>query len=173
MRRYRSEPLRIYLAAPLFSDAELRFNERAERALASCGEVFLPQRDGALLTELVLNGMPRELAVQHVFSVDLAAIEACDVLVLVMDGRTVDEGACFELGYAFAIGRVCIGLQTDPRRLLPEGNNPMLDSALLHRFSSLEDLQRFLKGRSAVQLSEEWQMLKRELASPGDMAEYQ
>jgi hypothetical protein len=53
-----------------------------------------------------------------------------DALLLILDGRTVDEGAAFELGIAYWRGKRCVGLQTDPRRLLPMGNNPMIACAL-------------------------------------------
>jgi len=74
----------------------------------------------------------------------LAAIRNCDLLVIVLDGRSVDEGAAFELGYAYAIGKPCYGLQTDPRRLLPFGNNPMLQHALKAVVSNVRDLMRVM-----------------------------
>lgn len=39
--------MKIYIAAPLFCDAERRFNERIDAILQECGhKTFLPQRDG-------------------------------------------------------------------------------------------------------------------------------
>ena len=57
-------------------------------------------------------------------------MKEADALFLLLDGRTVDEGAAFELGYAVALGKHCVGLQTDPRRLMPLGNNPMIQIPL-------------------------------------------
>ena len=49
--------LRIYIAGPLFSEAEIHFNERLDRFLSDKGfRTFLPQRDGFRLSELLLNG---------------------------------------------------------------------------------------------------------------------
>jgi len=39
-------------------------------------------------------------------------------------------GVAFEIGYLFALGTPCIALQTDVRRALPSGNNPMIGQAL-------------------------------------------
>ncbi|SEM13100.1 hypothetical protein SAMN04487770_12685 [Butyrivibrio sp. ob235] len=33
------------------------------------------------------------------------ALEWCDTILLIFDGRVPDEGACFELGYAYAKGK--------------------------------------------------------------------
>ncbi len=77
---------------------------------------------------------------------DIAALKKCDFVLIVLDGRSVDEGAAFELGYAYALGKVCYGLQTDPRRLLKIGiNNPMIDCALQQVFSSVDDLVAWAK----------------------------
>jgi nucleoside 2-deoxyribosyltransferase len=67
-------------------------------------------------------------------------MKKCDLILIVLDGRTVDEGAAFELGYVFAMGKPCYGLQTDVRRLLLTGNNPMLDCSLLQVFQDTEEL---------------------------------
>lgn len=79
-----------------------------------------------------------------IFRSDIEAIRTCDALVIVLDGRSVDEGAAFELGYACAIGKSCFGLQTDPRRLLPVGNNPMIVGALDAILPSTQELIRHL-----------------------------
>ncbi|PSO33564.1 nucleoside 2-deoxyribosyltransferase [Bradyrhizobium sp. MOS002] len=105
-------------------------NKALRDAISSFANVYLPQEDGGILLDLVRSGVPVEQAKSQIFHFDIEAIAACDVLVIVLDGRTVDEGAAFELGYAFAIGKVCVGLKTDPRMLLPIGDNPMIEVAL-------------------------------------------
>jgi nucleoside 2-deoxyribosyltransferase len=121
---------RLYFAAPLFSEAERSFNSQATAALADAFQIYLPQQDGELIVDLVREGRPETEARRLVFERDIAAIRNSDVVLIVLDGRSVDEGASFELGVAYALGKRCIGLQTDPRRLLPSGNNPMIDGAL-------------------------------------------
>ena len=130
----------VYLASPLFSEAERQFNRLLRDALQECWEVFLPQESGYLLADLVAEGIPDPIAARRVFDADVAAIEASDLVVVVLDGRAVDEGAAFELGYAWARGIACVGLQTDPRRLLPFGNNPMLSVPLRTVFDSTSEL---------------------------------
>jgi nucleoside 2-deoxyribosyltransferase len=121
---------RLYFAAPLFSEAERRFNSQAAAALGDAFQVYLPQEDGGLIVDLVRAGRPETEARRLIFGRDIAAIRNSDIVLIVLDGRSVDEGASFELGFAYALGKRCVGLQTDPRRLLPTGNNPMIDGAL-------------------------------------------
>ena len=122
--------LRLYLAAPLFNERERVFNEQLARELEEYAEVFLPQRDGAILAELVAGGVPLEVAEQRVFDQDTSAMAASDLMLAVLDGGHVDEGVAFEIGYMRALGKLCIGLQTDVRRALPTGNNPMIAKGL-------------------------------------------
>jgi len=92
--------INVYLAAPLFSRAERASNKSIRDAISHFANVYLPQEDGDLILDLVRDGMPVEQAKSRIFQQDVDAIAACDVLVIVLDGRTVDEGASFELGYS-------------------------------------------------------------------------
>src|ERR1043166_3886375 len=94
---------KIYLAAPLFSLAEQTENDRLCRVLERWCDVFLPQRDGELVPHLVKQGLSHQDAYRVVFERDLAALRACDAVVINLDGRVVDEGAAFELGVAHAL----------------------------------------------------------------------
>jgi nucleoside 2-deoxyribosyltransferase len=135
---------RLYLAAPLFSVAEREFNIKLRNELLPIVDVYLPQEDGGLFVEMVKQGMPVAKAAQRVFTGDLGAIDASDYVLVVMDGRAIDEGAAFELGYASAQQKTCVGLQTDMRRLLPIGNNPMITGALIHKFEDVQTLCAWL-----------------------------
>jgi hypothetical protein len=60
-------------------------------------------------------------------------ILACDIFLFILDGRVPDEGACVELGIAYAQKRLennnkkLVGLMTDVRAAFPGGKlNPML-----------------------------------------------
>lgn len=120
----------IYLAAPLFNERERSFNAELAEALGRYSNVFLPQRDGSLLTDMILAGVPKIVAERRVFEQDIQAMRGADLLLAVLDGSHVDEGVAFEIGYMSALGRLCIGLQTDVRRALPTGNNPMIQHGL-------------------------------------------
>ena len=83
----------VYLASPLFSVAELTFNlALAERIEASL-DVYLPQRDGGKLVDLIAHGVEVRAAYKSIFDRDIRALEAATALVIVLDGRAVDEGA--------------------------------------------------------------------------------
>ncbi|MEZ9464885.1 nucleoside 2-deoxyribosyltransferase [Vibrio splendidus] len=132
---------RVYFAAPLFSEAEITYNEYLEAILSKHFEVFLPQRDNGLVFNEITAGKDKSLAFKEIFNGDLAAIKCCDILFIVLDGRTIDEGACFELGYAFSLGKICIGLRTDTRQLMEFGNNPMIINALSSIFGNPKELE--------------------------------
>lgn len=135
----KTKPL-LYFAAPLFSRAELAFNQQIARQLEPFFDVYLPQEDGGLMVEMMQRGMDAQRAGQAVFNLDVLALKKCDVLLITLDGRAVDEGAAFELGFAYALGKPCYGFQTDPRRLLPSGNNPMVESPLRCVFKCVDEL---------------------------------
>jgi nucleoside 2-deoxyribosyltransferase len=136
----------VYLAGPLFSANERQWNVSLRNALIEFCDVYLPQEDGALLVDLVADGVPINEAKNEVFARDIQAIERCDILLLVMDGRVIDEGACFELGYAYRSGKVCIGLKTDPRSLLPIGDNPMVECALRGTFENIYEISEWIRS---------------------------
>lgn len=117
--------------------------------------MYLPQEDGGLLVDMIDRGIDPEEAANQVFNLDIAALKACDVILVVLDGRSVDEGAAFELGCAYILGKRCYGLQTDPRRLLKTGNNPMLDCALQQVFVSLDDLYEWARSFAQKGLPEQ------------------
>ena len=106
---------RIYFAGPLFCAGERDFNIRVCAVLEEAGyRVFLPQRDGILAAESI----PSEAeAVRTVFQKDTAALADSDILLFVTDGRVPDEGACVELGIAWASGKRCYAIRTDDRAL--------------------------------------------------------
>lgn len=124
------EKLSLYFAAPLFSKSELDYNFKLAAKLEKHFKVFLPQRDGGLMLQYIKSGMSIEEASNMVFRIDIDAIDKSDIVLAVLDGRAIDEGVAVEVGYAYGRKIPCIGLQTDPRRLLPIGNNPMIANVL-------------------------------------------
>jgi nucleoside 2-deoxyribosyltransferase len=137
----------VYLAGPLFSPQERQWNVRLRDSLMGFADVYLPQEDGSLLVDLVASGMSVEEAKGSIFSADIRAIDRCDILLIVMDGRVIDEGACFELGYAYCHGKICVGVKTDVRSLLPVGDNPMIDCALRKIFRDVDSACDWIRRR--------------------------
>jgi nucleoside 2-deoxyribosyltransferase len=135
-----SPRLKAYYAAPLFNDMERTFNEGLVKRMEEYLEVFLPQRDGGLMMQLVKQGIAPAVAEKAVFQKDLEAMLKADMIVAILDGANVDEGVAFEIGYMYALDKYLIGLQTDMRRVLPTGNNPMIAASLNLVCTSTADL---------------------------------
>lgn len=148
--RLETNKYKLYLAGPLFNEIERRFNADLTEQLEQFFRVFLPQRDGGLIINMAQTGIPVEQAALTIFRSDIQAINHCDILLIVLDGRTVDEGAAFELGYAHALGKRCYGLQTDVRRLLSIGNNPMIECCLEVIFKSVEEVLTWARSFTEI-----------------------
>ena len=129
----------VYLAAPLFSEAECDFNRKLRDEIKSAGfNVFLPQEDS--------NNVRDEKNRQNIiFNKNVDAIDNSGIIVAVIDGTDVDSGTAWEIGYAFARGKPIIGLRTDFRTLGIEGTvNLMIErSAVL--CTSIPELLNRLK----------------------------
>jgi len=137
---------RIYIAGPLFSHAEIKFNETVNDFLERKGySTFFPQRDGNKLTDLLHKGELKENSVNIIFNLDVEEIKKSDILLIILDGRVPDEGACVELGIAYALNKKCIGLKTDSRYLMDNLDNPLILGALKGKIAkNIEELEQFL-----------------------------
>ena len=106
--------MKIFIAGPLFSQAEREFNLKVDGELRKHGfETFLPQRDVGKLDELLAN--EGERAYRAIFERDLRGLDRADAVVAILDGPDVDSGTAFEVGYAYAMGKPVVGLKTDMR----------------------------------------------------------
>jgi nucleoside 2-deoxyribosyltransferase len=124
----------VYFAAPLFSEAELEYNERVSGMLESEGHsVFLPQRDGFESVD-ELRDRPgidtEEDVLREIFRIDREAILDADIMTAILDGQVPDEGVAVEIGIANEIGLPMIGLKTDDR-------NPQLNAMV---FAPLDEI---------------------------------
>ena len=138
----------VYIAGPLFSESELEFNRRLNTFLKNLGfNTFLPQEDGHLLSELIEQGFEKDNAILMIFQKDVDKIKDSDIIVFVMDGRVPDEGACVEIGLAYAYEKECFGLKTDSRSLMSGMDNPLITGALKGRIAtSFLELESFLRS---------------------------
>jgi nucleoside 2-deoxyribosyltransferase len=138
---------KIYVAGPLFSIAELEFNEKIDDNLRKMGfSTFLPQRDGHLLSSLLSEGYSKEEATKIIFEMDIHHIKNSDIVLFLLDGRVPDEGACVEIGLAYAYGKECIGYKTDSRSIMGDSDNPLIVGALKNRIAtSYHELEFMLK----------------------------
>ncbi|HVM16790.1 MAG TPA: nucleoside 2-deoxyribosyltransferase [Gaiellaceae bacterium] len=82
--------MRVYLAGPLFSEAERAWLDAAAARLRAEGwECFVPHENFAGVTDL---------SAEHVYRVDLAGLRAANVLVAWLDGPAIDDGTAAEIG---------------------------------------------------------------------------
>ena len=145
---------RIYFAGPLFNEAEREYNRKIVAILEEHGyEVFLPQRDGFLAAEL--EGLSEEEKIAKIFQKDYEEVCKADIIFMNLDGRVPDEGACVELGMAYAHGKRCYGFKNDARSVeLDMDLNPLISGCFRKIFYDInaekliESLETYLKENS-------------------------
>ena len=141
---------RVYFAGPMFNQAEKDYNLKMTKVLEDYGyTVFLPQRDG--IEGALLDGKSEEEMIEMIFPLDVQNVLDADILFMNLDGRVPDEGACVELGIAYANNKRCYGFKTDTRaaeRALDL--NPMISGCMTKIFKDydgdklIEDLKAYL-----------------------------
>jgi len=144
--------MKIYFAAPLFCEAEKKFNQiLCDKLEANGFEVFLPQRDGVEKNDPPYNMMSKDERRKAMFEMDRNKIMEADIFLIILDGRIPDEGACVELGIAYTQKyiskneKVIAGLQTDIRAAFLGGKlNPMVKVPLDFIAENETDLIEFL-----------------------------
>lgn len=132
----------VYLAAPLFSEAERSYNlSVASHLKNNFFDVYLPQEAG--------DDSParnKEEQVQ-IFSENMKALENADIVVAIIDGADADSGTAWEMGYGYARGKPVFALRTDFRRAsMHEQVNLMLEESS-KVISSLKELPDWLNNR--------------------------
>lgn len=130
--------MKLYLAGPLFTQAERRWLRELGAALVARGhEVFLPQDDASLP---LLRDPPD---FHGAFESCRDAIDGCDAVVAALDGPDADSGTAWECGYAYARSRPVVVVRTDFRGGEDAGLNLMLRrsaAAVVEHPSTDEDL---------------------------------
>nr|WP_319377179.1 nucleoside 2-deoxyribosyltransferase [uncultured Methanoregula sp.] len=137
---------RVYLAAPLFSEAERSFNASLARLLeTNLFSVHLPQDLGDD------TDMREEQAQERIFALNKKALEEADMVVALIDGADADSGTAWEMGYAYGMNKPVVALRTDFRRVgRNEHVNLMLEESatvVTSRESLLEALHSPLSAR--------------------------
>ncbi|WMW21259.1 nucleoside 2-deoxyribosyltransferase [Methanolobus mangrovi] len=134
----------IYLAGPLFSQAERDFNVLLRDRLVEMGfSVFLPQEDGNDTESSRLEDRQR-----IIFENDVRGIDESDIVLAVLDGGSdVDSGTAWEMGYAYAKGIPVLGLKTDFRTFGDEGIiNLMMEISIDTLQRDVEDILKVLEN---------------------------
>ena len=99
--------MQIYLAGPLFTQAERDWNLRLAEPIRAAGHsVFLPQTEVQAIATLDARA---------IFRVDVDGVRGADAVIAVVDGADPDSGTSFEVGMAFALGIPIVLVRTDFR----------------------------------------------------------
>ena len=133
-----SEGNTVYFAAPLFNQAEKDYNLKITHVLENHGyDVFLPQRDG--IEGATLKGKTEQELIDIIFPLDVEHVRGTDILFMNLDGRVPDEGACVELGMAYAMGKRCYGFKTDTHAAESGMDlNPMISGCMAKIFKNID-----------------------------------
>jgi nucleoside 2-deoxyribosyltransferase len=132
----KASAVRIYCAGPLFNRAEQAEMAEIAAALEGAGfAVFLPQRDGLVFVEIhreMLRGgfehaEAAAMIQRAVFWLDAyQVIQACDGILVNLNGRVPDEGAVAEAAMAWMAGKALVLYRGDARSPLLGQDNPLL-----------------------------------------------
>jgi nucleoside 2-deoxyribosyltransferase len=112
----------VYVAGPLFSQAEREFLEKIVDCLAQTAHLdpskhfFLPHRDGGELGK----GPTR----RTIFNLDIETLKGAEIVIALLDGQDVDSGTSIELGVAYALGKKIFGIITDFRSYCTNDHEP-------------------------------------------------
>jgi nucleoside 2-deoxyribosyltransferase len=99
--------MNVYLAGPLFTQAERHWNLQLARLMEQAGHhVFLPQVEVQSI-EL--------LDAETIFQLDVSGVRGSDVVVAILDGADPDSGTSFECGLAYGLGIPIVIVRTDFR----------------------------------------------------------
>jgi len=134
--------MKLYLAGPLFTLAEQRFNRHLSESLTG----LMPDLDVILPQERAKPLLGKPNGLELVFKDCFAMIDACDAVLAILDGADADSGTCVELGYAWARNKPVVGIRTDFRVSEDRGLNLMVSHVcrvlLLRTSDDLESLSR-------------------------------
>ena len=99
----------IYLAAPLFSEMErnyiedLVFDISRELKLDINKDFYIPHRHNNKYFE------------DKKYNKNMQNLNECDMMIAILDGKDIDSGTAFEIGYFIGQNKIVLGLLTDKR----------------------------------------------------------
>lgn len=101
----------IYIAAPLFSEMERDYIDKIvdiicdELELDSWDDFYLPHRDNKY----------GDCFESDIYDENMKYLNKCGIMIAILDGKDVDSGTAFEIGYFAAQDKPVLGLLTDER----------------------------------------------------------
>jgi nucleoside 2-deoxyribosyltransferase len=110
--------MKIYLAGPLFSEAERNWLKDIRARIEGFGDEINVLWPYELITQEDKESLGT-MAKQEIFQRCKSHLEDSDMLIAVLDGPQVDDGTSWEIGYFYARrkpGQKIIGIRTDFRK---------------------------------------------------------
>lgn len=128
----------LYLAGPLFTEAERSFNETLRDVLSEFFEVFLHQEIG-LIGEMTKYGIGPSESSRQIHHACMKPPKKCDIILIILDGMMVADSSAFELGITHMRKVPKYGYLSDDR-ILPKSPsiNPMIYFSLDKIFTYLD-----------------------------------
>lgn len=131
--------MRVYLAGPLFTEAEQDWLRRFKAELEAAGfNVVWPYE---LIDQKALVAKGAD-APRYIMETDVSALKECDIVTALLDGTQVDDGTAWELGCAYALNIPVLGIRTDFRNggdTLASRVNAMIEGSCLAIVSSRQE----------------------------------
>lgn len=137
-------PHTVYQTGPLSLQAEKDFHSKISAALKAAGDVVV--WSGDLTPDDRIASAGPDIA-PPVFTARKLAIERCACVVALLNGKQIDEGTAWEMGYAYARGLPVYGICADARMADGTGHNRMsavIAGCLAGLAGNIEDLVKFI-----------------------------
>lgn len=138
--------MKIYLAGPLFTEAERAWLIALKQQIEKSGGDKTVIWPWELFSEGEIESLGCD-ASKEIFRRCRDTLDTCDTVVALLDGPLVDDGTAWEIGYAYAHRKRIIGIRTDLRRAGEcEGScsNAMIEQACERVVKSTGELLEFL-----------------------------
>lgn len=135
--------MKIYIASPLFSDMEKDYIDLViqktcnKLKLNPFIDIYSPIRDNNF------NNWEAKI-----YNTNMENLNHCNIMIAILDGKDVDSGTAFEIGYFEAQNKTVFGLLSDKRSYDEDDNlnlklNTMIFGSLnygINIFSDIDDL---------------------------------
>lgn len=132
----------IYIAAPLFSEMERNYIDKIVNIISERLELklwddfYIPHRDNEY-----------DNSENLIYDHNIIYLNECDIMIAILDGKDVDSGTAFEIGFFEANNKPVLGLLTDKRSFTDHELNNKLNTMVYGTcgygeliFSDLDDL---------------------------------
>jgi nucleoside 2-deoxyribosyltransferase len=135
--------MKIYLASPFFTPAQVAVVEGIEKLISKYPslEVYSPRKDGVLIE---MPPEEKKKNTRRIFAKNVAEIFNSDVVIAVVDGR--DQGTTWEIGFAYAMVHLLNEMRIVTYTDADYGLNVMIKECVDAHVHGLAELEALLRG---------------------------